>query len=117
MNEEKTKRPAAAAAATPVATRRRSGRQAAVPAAPPPAAGIAWPTILPEQQVRALALQFEFQQSEWWPEAKLLVHQLRQLQNVIRHAWRTVPFYRERLAAVAELPLGELLLLRHKRPF
>ena len=65
-------------------------------------------------EVHALALQFQLQESEWWPAEKLLEHQLRQLQVVIDHAARTVPFYRERLKPLAGLPPGALTLERFR---
>lgn len=46
-----------------------------------------------------MALLWQFEQSERWPAGLLQHHQLRQLALVIEHARRTVPFYRDRLAA------------------
>jgi phenylacetate-CoA ligase len=60
-----------------------------------------WPTPSDELDAQALALQFQFRDSERWPPEKLRAHQFRQIQNVIDHAQATVPFYRERLAPFA----------------
>ncbi len=54
-----------------------------------------------EMDAQALALQFQFRDTERWPPDKLRAHQFRQIQNVIDHAQATVPFYRERLAPFA----------------
>jgi phenylacetate-CoA ligase len=59
-------------------------------------------------------MQFQLQDSEWWPPNKLLAHQLRQVQNVIDHAQATVPFYKERLAPFAGWPPGALSLERFR---
>ena len=69
-----------------------------------------WPVIQTSQNAHALALQYQFEESQWWPEARLVEHQLRRIEGVIGHAARTVPFYRDRLAAVAGLAPGALSL-------
>ena len=46
-----------------------------------------------------LSLLYQFEQTQWWSAERLLEHQLRQLQQLLRHAVATVPFYRERLKA------------------
>lgn len=61
--------------------------------------GVAWPAIADDRGAQLMALLWQFAQSERWPADTLLHYQLRQLDNVIDHAWRTVPWYRERLAA------------------
>jgi phenylacetate-CoA ligase len=61
---------------------------------------------------QALALQFQFRETERWPPEKLLAHQLYQIQNVIDHAQATVPFYKERLASFAGWPPGALTMKR-----
>jgi phenylacetate-CoA ligase len=71
-----------------------------------------WPLLSGIREAQALALQFQFQQTEWWPPERLLAHQLRQVQALIDHAQATVPFYRERLNGVAGAPAGSLTLDR-----
>ena len=61
---------------------------------------------------QALALQFQLEETEWWPPEKLRAHQFRQIQNVIDHAQATVPFYRERLAPFAGWVPGLLTMER-----
>ena len=61
---------------------------------------------------QALALQFQLEETEWWPPEKLQAHQFRQIQNVIDHAQATVPFYRERLAPFAGWVPGLLTMER-----
>lgn len=80
--------------------------------------GIAWPAILPDAGAHLLALNFQLERSQWWPEDVMRRHQLRQLRALLQHAVKTVPFYRketypdwlrqpehEASAAFGELPL------------
>ncbi len=77
--------------------------------------GIVWPILQGTQEAYALALQFQLEETQWWSEEKLLAHQLRQIQNLIDHAARQVPFYRERLRPFAGLAPGALTLERFRR--
>ena len=47
---------------------------------------IQWPAICAPVGASMLALQFQLQQSEWWPAEQLLDQQLRQLQQLLKHA-------------------------------
>ena len=76
--------------------------------------GITWPVLQRTQEAYALALQFQFEETQWWSEEKLLAHQLHQIQNLIDHAARHVPFYRERLRPFAGLAPGALTLERFR---
>lgn len=58
--------------------------------------GIVWPGLPPPAGASLLALQFQFEQSQWWPEPELRLWQFRQLDVLLRHAVATVPFYAER---------------------
>ena len=78
-------------------------------------AGIRWPAIAGSQDARVLALQFQFEQTQWWPESRLLAHQMAQIQNLLDHAAGTVPFYRERLAPFRGLGPGTLTLEAYRR--
>ncbi len=71
---------------------RSSVREVSVPAMPQGPAGY------------LLSLQYQLDQSQWWSPEELLGHQLGQLQILMEHAWRTVPFYRERLQSVGSSP-------------
>ena len=72
--------------------------------------GIRWPAVPALRDATVLALLDQLERSEWWPPKILLAHQLRQLENLLGHAARTVPFYRERLDVLAPLRRGELTL-------
>ena len=65
--------------------------------------GVVWPAITDDRAAQALALQFQFEQSQWWPLERLQAQQLKQFQSVFRHAVATVPYYRDRYAAVTEI--------------
>jgi phenylacetate-CoA ligase len=45
-----------------------------------------------------LALQYQLDQTQWWPGERLQALQLAQFSQVFRHAVATVPYYRERFA-------------------
>lgn len=60
--------------------------------------GVLWPALPSSAGTLALALQFQLDQTQWWPAGDLEHQQMRQLQLVLRHAGATVPFYRERFA-------------------
>ena len=72
--------------------------------------GIHWPAIPSYVDAVVLALQHQWEQSQWWPPETLVEHQLRQLEFLVAHATRTVPFYRERLRALAGTQRGELTM-------
>ncbi len=59
--------------------------------------GITWPGLPAPGGAALLALQFQLEQSQWWPEPELRAWQFRQLDVLLRHAASTVPFYAERL--------------------
>jgi len=61
--------------------------------------GIGWPAIPPPVGASMLAMQFQLQQSQWWPPEVLRERQLQQLAPVLRHACETIPFYRQRFEA------------------
>ncbi len=77
--------------------------------------GIRWPAIAGPSDAQVLALQFQFEQTQWWPESRLLAHQMAQIQNLLDHAAGTVPFYRERLAPFRGLEPGTLTLETYRR--
>ncbi len=72
--------------------------------------GIYWPAMPAFVDTAVLALQYQLEQSQWWPAETLAEHQLRQLEPLLVQAARTVPFYRGRLDAIAGLRRGELTM-------
>ena len=80
-----------------------------------PGNGASWPVLQPYGYALPPALQFQFQQSEWWPAERLLTQQLRQIHRLIKHAAATVPYHRDRLADLAAVPLGELTFNAFRR--
>ncbi len=65
--------------------------------------GVVWPAITDDRAAQALALQFQFEQSQWWPPEQLQAQQLKQFESVFRHAVTTVPYYRERFSGFADV--------------
>ncbi len=74
------------------------------------ASGIVWPAIPAGHDAQVLALQHIFNETQWWNPERLLAEQLKQAQHLIRHAARTVPLYRERLAALRDVAPGALTM-------
>jgi phenylacetate-CoA ligase len=60
--------------------------------------GVTWPAFPDDSSAQMLALQYQFEQSQWWPVERLQDLQLQQFAQVFRHAMTTVPYYRERFA-------------------
>ena len=59
--------------------------------------GIGWPAIPAPVAASKLAQLFQLEQSQWWTPGQLQDMQFRQLQQVVRFARETVPFYRQHL--------------------
>ena len=55
---------------------------------------IAWPALVGGEQAMNLALQFQLEQSQWWSESELVSAQLTQLNLLLQHAMKTVPYYK-----------------------
>ncbi len=66
--------------------------------------GLAWPGLPGTAGITMLALQYQLQQSQWWPPDALREHQFRQLRLLLSHAFDTVPFYRDRLGEAGFAP-------------
>jgi phenylacetate-CoA ligase len=58
--------------------------------------GIVWPAVPAREGAAALALQFQLERSQWLTSEQLRELQFRQLDVLLRHAYGTVPCYRER---------------------
>ena len=59
--------------------------------------GIFWPPFAVRRTSAPLSMQVQFEMSQWWEPDRILSNQLAQLRNVITHAARTTPFYKDRL--------------------
>jgi phenylacetate-CoA ligase len=60
---------------------------------------VVWPAIVGRNEAALLAMAFQLERSQWWSPHDLAAHQRGQLAGLLRHAARTVPWYRDRLAA------------------
>ncbi len=69
---------------------------------------IGWPGIPGRKSAEVLALQYQLEDSQWWPVETLRRHQLNQLELVLGHALSTVPFYGESLAYLKGAKCGTL---------
>lgn len=59
--------------------------------------GIQWPALSSPAAAARLAVLFQLQQSQWWPEEKIRKHQFIQINNLLRHCVENVPYYRQLL--------------------
>ena len=75
---------------------------------------IAFPTIPQTRDAAVLALNFQMDRSQWWPEEDLLRAQMGQLEILLAHAAKTSPFYRGRLSALKGLRRWKLTLNRFR---
>ncbi len=66
--------------------------------------GIAWPAVPEGPGAAVLGILFQLEQTQWWPAERLREAQHGQLAALLDHAWRTVPWYRERLASAGYEP-------------
>lgn len=58
--------------------------------------GVSWPAIPSQEAAALLALEFQLERTQWLPPERLLELQFSQLEGLMRHAYDTVPYYRER---------------------
>jgi phenylacetate-CoA ligase len=58
--------------------------------------GVSWPALPGQGAPALLALQFQLERTQWLPPGRLVEFQFRQLDGLMRHAWETVSYYRER---------------------
>lgn len=58
--------------------------------------GIDWPALPGPAAAAMLAMQYQLEQSQWWPEEVMLEHQFRQLNKLLVHAYETVPYYQKK---------------------
>ena len=55
--------------------------------------GVVWPPVPSSTTGAMLAMQYQFERSEWLDRAELGAFQLSQLRALMRHAFQTVPYY------------------------
>lgn len=70
--------------------------------------GVVWPGVPDHPGALQLALQFQFERTQWWAPDELRRHQLRELAALLRHAYASMPFWRERLSACGYEPGGNV---------
>jgi phenylacetate-CoA ligase len=79
-----------------------------------------FPAVPSPEAALLLSMLHQLEQSQWWTSERLRSGQFAQLERIVDHARRTVPFYRERLAGLSGSgkPLSErwpeLPLLRRR---
>ena len=71
------------------------GNRDAIPRLNSALPGIVWPAIPGPSAAVALALQYQLNETQWWPAEKMLAMQLRQLDELLRFAVQNILFYRD----------------------
>ncbi len=66
--------------------------------------GIEWPAVPEGTSAAILAILFQLEQTQWWSVDRLREAQHLQAVSLLDHVWRTVPWYRDRLAAAGFQP-------------
>lgn len=69
---------------------------------------MAWPAVPRSRAGRLRALCRQLQATQWWQPARLRALQMRQIELLVAHAAKTVPYYRGRFAAIAGLGRGAM---------
>jgi phenylacetate-CoA ligase len=76
---------------------------------------VAWPAMPSERGATLLALMDQLDASQWWSADELLMHQLQQVERLLRHARSTVPYYRDRYASSESSSTAILTLAAYRR--
>jgi phenylacetate-CoA ligase len=61
--------------------------------------GIVWPEIPADSPAPVVPYLQQLKESQWWEPAQIEVHQFRQANALYRHAFLSIPFYRDRFRA------------------
>lgn len=77
--------------------------------------GVDWPAIPGKADAAMLSLAYQLEQSQWLGPEDMLGLQLRQLERVLAHAGRTVPFYGQRLQVLSGLRSGGLTMEKWRK--
>ena len=72
------------------------------------AEGVSWPALPDAGSAATLAILFQLERSQWLSGEEILARQHEQLSKLLRHARRSVPFYRDRLAGLTEEAVSSL---------
>ena len=75
-----------------------------IPAVISSISGVTWPGLPTAMGTNMLALLYQLEQSQWSDSEVLRAKQFWQLEGLLRHAAKTVPFYRARLRAAGVNP-------------
>lgn len=67
-----------------------------------------WPALPKPNDAAVLALQYQFEETEWLPYSHIEYYQMRQVAQLIAHAARHAPYYKERLAVMANTAKKDL---------
>ena len=71
---------------------------------------ICWPAVPEPRGSALLAVLFQLEQSQWWTAERIQERQIEQLELLLAHARRHVPFYRKRLKGIRHSAKPSLFL-------
>ena len=71
---------------------------------------IRWPALPNFNNAYVLALQYQFEQSQWWSAKAVLEHQMLQLEHLLSYAASAVPFHERLRKELKDLPPGTLTI-------
>lgn len=69
---------------------------------------IKWPAVPEPVAAVALALQYQLEQSQWWPAAEIARRQFEQVSVLLEYAYDSLRFWRDRLKAAGYRPGQEI---------
>jgi len=69
---------------------------------------VVWPGVPEGEAALVMALQYQFDRSQFWPVTRLRAMQFAQLHQLASHAFRTMPFWRARLSGAGFDPAAPL---------
>ncbi len=73
--------------------------------------GISWPAIPGPEAASSAAVLYQLQQSQWWSPEEILAIQLKQLESLVSHAIRTIPYFSQTYFDQANIKPGIAITL------
>ena len=71
---------------------------------------VVWPSVPSQHGAMLQSMQRQLDETQWWPASTLIEHQLLQMDQLLQHAYGTVPWYRHRFDELGFRPGGHMTL-------
>ena len=62
---------------------------------------ISFPAIVNSNVALLISIMAQLEQTQWWEEKKILAHQFKQLNILLKYSYQNVPFYQKRLSKIS----------------